>query len=286
MASPITTSPIAVAPSTPHGHRRRRTPRQTILIGFSYRGERFHGVQPQPGLETVGGHLLARAALAFHQEPSGVSFAARTDAGVSAVCNYVSFYVRDVIDLADSAQRLSAADWPDGLQLLSIMYVVNPIQVRNCAVLKRYEYRIIDDLVVAGSAQLHDAWRLERSLDVTAMQRAAGLLEGRQDFASFRAANCSAKTTCRQLERLSVERRLGGITIFAEGSGFLRRMVRILVGTLVEVGLGDRKAEDMPQLLAQKSRDCAGSTAPAHGLTLLEVSLQLPAVRPLLAAAV
>ena len=133
---------------------------------------------------------------------------------------------------------------------------------------KRYRYRI-------WNARPRSPLRAGRfahvpqPLDLEAMRAAAQRLEGEHDFRSFQAAGSDAATTVRDLRRLVVEGAPGGeVAIVAEGSGFLRYMVRNLVGTLIEVGLGRRDAASMPALLAAVDRREAGPTAPAHGLTL------------------
>ena len=104
------------------------------------------------------------------------------------------------------------------------------------------------------------------------MREAAAILLGRHDFAAFRASDCQAKTTVRRLDRLALEPGMADEWIFeVEGPAFLKHMVRNLVGTLVEVGHGQRSPGDIEQLLAGRDRRQAGRTAPAHGLTLVSV---------------
>jgi tRNA pseudouridine38-40 synthase len=106
------------------------------------------------------------------------------------------------------------------------------------------------------------------------MQTAAGHLVGEHDFAAFRAANCAAKTTIRRIFFLTVLREGDLIFIDVHGSGFLKNMVRVIAGTLVEVGLGKRSAGELPAMIASGSRGSSGATAPPQGLCLMTVSYE------------
>ena len=119
----------------------------------------------------------------------------------------------------------------------------------------------------------HSAWHVTRALDMRAIQAAAPLLVGRHDFRSF-AANpgYARESTVRTLSRMTVQRRGALLTFIIEGDGFLYKMCRGLVGTLVQVGLGKIPPAEVATILAQKNRRVAGMTAPAHGLVLWKVS--------------
>src|SRR6185503_13146338 len=114
-------------------------------------------------------------------------------------------------------------------------------------------------------------WHLRRPIDVGRMQEAANLLVGRHDFNAFRAADCERKTTTRTVSRLAVARSAELVTIEVEADAFLKNMVRILVGTLCEVGWGKRPPADVQRILDGRDRRQAGITAPAQGLALVRV---------------
>jgi len=114
-------------------------------------------------------------------------------------------------------------------------------------------------------------WHLRRPIDVARMQAGADLLVGRHDFAAFRAADCERKTTVRTISRLAVARSAELVTIEVEAEAFLKNMVRILVGTLCEVGWGKRPPADVQRILDGRDRRQAGITAPAQGLALVRV---------------
>ena len=114
-------------------------------------------------------------------------------------------------------------------------------------------------------------YRLDGELDTAAMERAAAQLIGTHDFRAFSSARREKKSTVRTLRAIDIARSGPDLAITYEGDGFLYNMVRILTGTLLEVGQGTRRPEEMGAILASRSREAAGRTAPAQGLTLVEV---------------
>lgn len=265
--------------------------KETLVIEFGYDGSYFHGIPTQPGFRTVGGELVSRIETAFRQRPRALSFASRTDAGVSACSNFLSFRVPGA-DLDGSARELFDAPWPPELQPLALLYSPVSLCARNCVLTKRYHYALedLDESAVEQQPRTLERseppatakhinatpWRLEQRLDVQKMRAAASSLCGKHDFTSFRAQSCSAKTTTRELMQLDVNRHRTGIEVVLEADGFLRKMARVIVGTLVEVGLGERQPEELSEILARRERRVAGITAPARGLTLLTQQLSLP----------
>jgi tRNA pseudouridine38-40 synthase len=138
---------------------------------------------------------------------------------------------------------------------------------RRAARGKRYTYRLWNR---PERSPLHrrTSWHVLRPLDLEAMAEGATRLLGEHDFTSFRAAGCDARHPVRHLRGAAVARQGDLVTLDLEGSAFLRGMVRIIAGTLVEVGLGRRPAAEIAEILAARDRGRAGRTAPAHGLTL------------------
>jgi tRNA pseudouridine38-40 synthase len=115
------------------------------------------------------------------------------------------------------------------------------------------------------------AWHRPQGVDVALMQEAAGALLGEHDFAAFRAAGCAARTTRRRVDRIAVARDGDLVTLDVRGNAFLRHMVRIVTGTLVEVGEGRRPVAEVGEILGSRDRTRAGQTAPPQGLELLSV---------------
>jgi tRNA pseudouridine38-40 synthase len=146
-----------------------------------------------------------------------------------------------------------------------------PFDARRDARGKRYRYRI-ENAPTRAPLTRRAAWQVFRPLDPAAMRAAAAALVGRHDFASFQASDCEALHAVRDLTRLEVIGDGGGrIEVVAEATAFVKHMVRNLVGTLVEVGLGARAPGSMAALLAARDRSLAGRTAPPQGLLLEEV---------------
>jgi tRNA pseudouridine38-40 synthase len=257
--------------------KRLPSARQTFLVEFCYRGAAFHGVQPQQGRRTVGGELLAQVEAAFGQTPLGLSFAARTDAGVSARQNYASFHFRGLPEPSACVARWSTTMSGPDLALLRVQQVPEPLQARHAAERKRYAYALLEPNTQNPSADI-PRWQLAAELDLELMKSAGRALLGEHDFSAFRAKSCSAKTSRRTLFKLCIEREASGVRIVVEGDGFLRKMVRILCGTLVEIGLRQRAADDIPRLLLSRDRALAGVTAPALPLLLEAVELRRSAL--------
>ena len=135
---------------------------------------------------------------------------------------------------------------------------------------KTYEYRILNRTFRMPTRRL-DTYFYHHSLDVEKMSRAAVYLEGEHDFKSFCAVNAQVKTTVRTIYACSVTKADDIITIRVTGNGFLYNMVRIIAGTLIQVGGGQIEPEQIEQILAARDREAAGPTAPAHGLTMMGI---------------
>lgn len=252
--------------------------RQTVLLELRYRGRDFHGVQPQSGWTTVGETVRQRLERACGSRPKGLACSARTDTGVDAEQNFASAWFRDVDALA--RRLLVLREMNDvALQITGAWLVPRSLHARNAALGKHYRYRIehgIPRIELENSPEV-SSWRVAPRLDAEQMRRAAVHLVGNHDYSAFRARGCSAKNPIKTLDRIDVSESGSRIEIDVEGDAFLRRMMRILVGTLAEVGAGLRSPDDVPALLAAKDRKRSGMTAPAHGLCLRAVKLAWPA---------
>ncbi|MDF1564221.1 MAG: tRNA pseudouridine(38-40) synthase TruA [Deltaproteobacteria bacterium] len=239
-----------------------------VRLIVEYDGTDFAGWQLQPGQRTVQGVLEEALRVLLRQEERVVVEASgRTDAGVHARGQVVAFDDPLELPLKAFHPGLQAA-LPEDLAVLRAEHAAADFDPRRNATGKRYVYRIWNGPSRRPLLR-RSHWLLRHPLDLEAMVAAAALLVGEHDFKSFQAAGCSAKTTRRRLDRLSVEGEAGGeIVIVAEGSGFLRHMVRNLVGTLVEVGEGRRPAASVAAILAARDRTVAGRTAGPEGLCL------------------
>ena len=249
--------------------------RAALLVRFGYVGDRFFGLQPQPGLPTAGGALIDRlTSAAAGRAPRGMAFAARTDRGVHATRNVATcWFPVGEVDV-DAAIRAVTAPRDDGLMVHGAWRVDPFTHARSVSSGKHYRYVIEDGVDSALASGLHThAWAVVPTLDEALMQVAATGLLGTHDFSTLRGAGCSAGTPVKTITRIDVTRQGHLMVVDVEGDAFLRHMVRNLVGLLVEVGSGWRSATCIPEVLAAGHRQAAGLMAPSGGLTLEDVVL-------------
>jgi tRNA pseudouridine38-40 synthase len=253
--------------------------RLVIALVLAYRGAAFHGFARQPGLLTVQGDLEQALATLFRREVETVG-AGRTDAGVHALGQVVSFEVSPEEAATRPLERLQAslnALTSDDLVVRAAQLKPPGFSARFSAVEREYRYRIY----TRESPPLFIApwvwWLpLDIPLDIQAMKRAALLLVGEHDFSSFCvAASATGKNTVREIKSVLLfgTDHLGESCHVVQviGNAFLHSMIRIIVGSLVEVGLRRHEPEWIGEVLAAHDRTAAGQTAPAQGLTLWRV---------------
>ncbi|MGN7471732.1 tRNA pseudouridine(38-40) synthase TruA [Brevibacillus sp. SAFN-007a] len=235
---------------------------------LGYDGTDFSGFQVQPDQVTVQGEIEA-ALKRITGEEIQIHGSGRTDAGVHARGQVIHFDTNSHIPL-DKWRFVLNNQLPDSIVIRSVEEVSESFHARFDVKVKEYRY-CIDNNPVADVFRHRYADHIRFPLDVEAMQQAARHLVGEHDFTSF----CSAKTfvedKVRTLYSLTVERSGGEVWVTCRGNGFLYNMVRIIVGTLVEVGQGKRHPDELKQILAARDREMAGKTAPAKGLTMWEV---------------
>jgi tRNA pseudouridine38-40 synthase len=218
--------------------------------------------------------LVEEALSQLDKRPVVAVAAGRTDSGVHAIGQVVSAQIQGAIP--DSALRPALnAILPDDIRVLAAESAPASFNARFDARSKLYSYRIFNGEMLMPFARRY-CWHVSRPLDLAAMRQAAELLIGRHDFSAFQAAGGDVISTVRTVdtsewleERAELE--TPTLTYRISGNGFLRHMVRNIVGTLVEVGAGRRDATWVRTVLASKSRQSAGPTAPAHGLYLVRV---------------
>lgn len=243
---------------------------QSYLLTVAYLGTSFHGWQIQTSLRSAQGELW-QALKAFDPAVPLPQGTGRTDAGVHARAQGVLVRMSRPWD---PYRLLTAcnAHLPADLRVLRVQEAPEAFFPRQHAVAKRYVYRLAlgpagDPLLASLRWHVHQA----EPLDLDAMGRAAEALLGTHDFSSFRCSECVARTPIRSLYNLGVQPNGDGLDLVFEGSSFLMHQVRIMTGTLVEVGRGRRPAASMTDLLKARDRSRAGATAPPHGLCLEQV---------------
>jgi tRNA pseudouridine38-40 synthase len=243
-----------------------------LKLTLAYDGTAFVGWQRQASGTSIQ-ELLEQAFAKLEGQPVAVTGAGRTDAGVHALAQVAHVSLQREIDAATVVRALNNHLPPD-VRVTEAVEVPPTFHARFDATAKRYRYRIWNQPVLAPFERLY-TWHIPGPLlDVDAMQAAAAKLEGRHDFAAFQTAGAETHTTERELyhSRITVERPL--ITYDVRGEGFLRHMVRGIVGTLVEVGRGRYPPDWMTDVLLSRDRTRAGRTAPAAGLFLVGVEYE------------
>ncbi|MBK9031367.1 MAG: tRNA pseudouridine(38-40) synthase TruA [Myxococcales bacterium] len=240
-----------------------------VRLTVEYDGAEFGGWQRQNNAPTVQGHLEAALAQLL-TTPTPVRGASRTDAGVHALGQVASFRTDKTIPVQGIRRGLNAL-LPPAIAVLEAQDVDLDFHPRFHASGKHYRYVVLAR-PDRSPRWRNWAWHRRAPLDVAAMTAAAADFVGEHDFAALRAVGCAARTTRRHITQVTLAQPEPGlIAVDVHGNAFLRNMVRILVGTLVEIGEGRRPATDVPEILASLDRARAGQTAPPQGLTLVEV---------------
>jgi tRNA pseudouridine38-40 synthase len=237
-------------------------------LTLQYDGTEYVGWQRQAAGVSIQA-LVEDALGPIDGGPVTVTGAGRTDAGVHALAQVASVSLNTSLEDA-SLQRALNATLPADVRVVAVERVPSDFHARFSARSKTYEYRIVNGSFLSPFERRY-AWHLPHALNVAAMQEAASALAGVHDFAAFQGAGSSVKTTERDVTSLAVEFDDPHLSIVVSADGFLRHMVRILVGTLVEVGAGRARPPWVSQVLASRDRAKAGPTAPALGLFLVSV---------------
>jgi tRNA pseudouridine38-40 synthase len=245
-----------------------------VLLEVAYDGTGFHGWAPQRGLRTVE-ETLRGAVLALDPQLGRLRGASRTDAGVHAEGQLVAFDALRAVPLRGWVLGLNK-NLPDDVAVRAARDVPLGYSPRFSARGKRYRYRMLVDSVRDPLWRTR-AWRIPE-LDAEAMSHEAAAARGTHDFGSFRSSADSRPTTVRTLTRVDIEREAEGriLAVVVEGDAFMHNMVRILVGTMVDVGRRRLEAGATARALKVCDRRAAGTTAPAHGLVLERVDAELP----------
>jgi tRNA pseudouridine38-40 synthase len=242
---------------------------KTLALVLEYDGSGYHGFQRQDGLPSIAERVEAALETLFGH-PVKIASAGRTDAGVHATGQVVSCTTTTRMPLRRLAVAASALLRPDGIAVLRAVEREARFSARHDALSRTYRYRILNR-TAPSPLQTRRAFHVSAKLDVDAMRQAAAYLVGEHDFAAFCAMESRAKGTRRTVQSLTIERSRDFLDIVITADSFVHNMVRIVAGTLIEVGRGRRSAHDVEAVLASGERARAGFTAPAHGLYLEHV---------------
>ena len=242
---------------------------QTVKLLIEFEGTDFHGWQFQPGLRTVQG-VLQEAVDELCGGVSAVVSSSRTDAGVHAREMPVVFQSPRSLPMKAYLRGLNGM-LPEDLKVRGAQVVSADFNPRRAARGKAYEYRIWRD-PLPSPLERRFSWYVPGPLCLESMQEGAQLFLGELDFESFRASQCQATTSIREVTSSMWRIESPQVWVYrVEGNAFLRNMVRILVGTLVDIGAGRLASSKIPSILAARDRTLAGRTAPPQGLFLDKV---------------
>ena len=249
------------------------------MLTVAYDGTAYHGYQIQDNGITIEGELN-KALKAVTGEDVELIGGSRTDAGVHAQANIVVFDTASPIP-GDKFKFALNGKLPEDIRVVASAEVKEDFHPRHCDSVKTYEYRIFNSRIFDPSKRLYFYHTYEK-LDIEAMRRAARYIEGEHDFSSFCATGAQVDSKVRivysvQIEEIPVqgfllddETKAREIRIRVSGNGFLYNMVRIIAGTLIQVGAGRIAPDEVKDIIEAKDRTKAGPTAPANGLTLLK----------------
>jgi tRNA pseudouridine38-40 synthase len=242
---------------------------RNIKLLIEYDGTNYQGWQVQPKGPTIQGILEEKLGLLTGQ-PVQLFGSGRTDSGVHALGQVAHFKTQSQMDIR-TIQRALNSLLPHDIVIQKAEEVGEGFHARKHSKSKIYEYRILNRNL-RSAFQRGYAWHIPQKLDLTEMKKATQVLVGEHDFSAFRTVGSPTRTTVRRVIRAEWKRgRYGLIRFEIEANGFLKQMVRSIIGTLVEIGKGRIKAEDLRKILNSKERKGAGPTAPARGLFLKEV---------------
>lgn len=239
-----------------------------IKLTIAYDGTGYCGWQKQDGMVTVA-ETVEKAIKKLTGEEAELTGASRTDSGVHAMGNVAVFDTESPIP-ADRFVPALNSFLPDDIRIMASEDVSGSFHPRFDAHKKRYEYRIFVGNV-CPPMRFRYVHHMRERLDVSAMQEAAGQIVGTHDFTSFCAAGAQVKTKVRTVTDIQVEKSGDEIVLTVEGDGFLYNMIRIIAGTLVNVGIGRTKPSEIPGIIEGMDRSLAGPTLPAKGLCLCKI---------------
>ena len=241
---------------------------RNLKLTIEYEGTAYHGWQVQPALPTIQG-VLQETAKRISGEEVHVTGAGRTDAGVHAIGQVANF--RTGKDLAaDRWQRAFNGLLPPDIVVRHVEMAPEDFDARRSATQKTYRYTILN-APYASAIDRHWLLHVPEPLQIASMAEAASSLLGEHDFSAFRAADGDSHNAIRRMSEARFDTVEGRLRFTITGDGFLKHMIRIVVGTLLDVGKGRVTPDRFREILQSKDRQRAGRTAPAHGLCLMHV---------------
>ena len=246
---------------------------KTFKLIIEYDGTGFHGWQRQKKDRTVQ-ETIEKALAVMTRENVAVIGSGRTDAGVHALGQVASFKTRSGLKARELFNGLNSL-LPGDVAILACEHMPDTFHARFDVKAKHYRYHILN-CAIAPAIGRQFVWHIRKPLDTAAMAAAAGAMMGTNDFKAFEGTGSPRAHTVRTvLDSTLKATRKGNLTYDIEADGFLRFMVRNIVGTLVEVGLRKIASQNVREILQSKDRSRAGATAPPQGLFLMDVTYKL-----------
>ena len=242
---------------------------RNIRLRLQYEGTRYQGWQKQTSTDNTIQGKMEVLLTKMCGEPVEIAASGRTDAGVHALGQVANFHTESDMS-TEEIMAYCNRYLPEDIAVVEVSEAAPRFHSRLNATGKRYRYRIINSQVPNVFWRRY-ALEEPENLNLDAMREAAELLLGEHDFKAFTSAKKGKKSTVRTVDSIQIDRVGDEIHFTFSGNGFLYHMVRILMGTLLEVGTGAKKPEDMTAILESGSRECAGPLVPACGLALMEV---------------
>ena len=241
---------------------------RNIKLVIEYDGKSFNGWQKQPNKLNIQGEI-EKAIEEITGEKIDLIASGRTDAGVHSLGQVANFKTNSTIDVEKIPYAINSK-LKKSIVIKSAEEVPERFHSRYSVHSKTYRYTINNSKF--GTALYRDMeYHFPIELDEKKMQKAAKFFEGEHDFKAFKASGTSSKSSVRTIYKATVERKDDRVIIELTGNGFLYNMVRIIAGTLIDVGIGKIKPEEVKEIIEKKERKNAGKTLPARGLCLLEV---------------
>lgn len=238
-------------------------------LKIQYDGTRYRGWQRLAGREDTIQGKIENVLSRLLDTPVQLDGAGRTDAGVHARCQVANVHLTCRWEPAELKQKLNEY-LPEDIRILEVSLAGERFHSRLNALAKVYEYQLLKEGCYDVFTRRY-CWQMTQPLDLERMREAAGYLTGEHDFRGFCTKASKKKSTVRRLDKVEIRETKDSIFLRFEGNGFLYNMVRIMTGTLVEIGTGKREPETIRDILQQKERSLSGEKAPAQGLTLLTV---------------
>ena len=242
-----------------------------IKLTIEYDGKEYHGWQKQPNRPNIQGEI-EKAIETITGEKVELIGSGRTDAGVHAFAQVANFKIENNFPIEKMAIAINS-QLKKSIRIQKAEEVSEEFHSRYHCHRKTYAY-IIDNSEQGSAIYRNLTYHVPQTLDIEAMQKGVQLLVGEHDFSSFKSSGTSSKSSIRTIYEAKILKEQERVVIQLTGNGFLYNMVRIISGTLLEIGLGEKRPEEMKEILEAKDRQKAGKTLPAHGLFLMNVEYE------------